>query len=249
MRLLQDLRRARQLRTALGVGPWLDLLKDCQREIASLDPHPHYLASYRSDEPFYWSHLPQWIYSDFAKGGATRCLDIGCAYGTLLVYTHRVTGCEASGIDFVDHYVSKSLLAKYRVRFQVCNIEVEPFPWDGSFDIILFTEVLEHLNFQCVPTLTGIGERLSPQGRLYLSTPDAAEWGITTKYYGSYQDLPLPCVPMPEHEPIDDHIWHFSLPELLACLAEARLRVIRLEYSRPPRGKRHFNATLCKQAS
>jgi len=190
--------------------------------------------------------LPRWIYEDFSDPKPRRCLDIGCAYGTLLLYLQRVTGCEAYGIDFVDRFMSKAMLAKHHFNYAVCNIELETPPWPGPFDIILFTEILEHLNFQCVPTLRKIRGLLSDNGRLYLTTPDAGEWGKVTKYYSKYEDLPMPAPRSPGQEPIDDHVWQFSLPELLECLRLADLKVVRLEYSRPIKGMRHFNLTLSK---
>jgi predicted SAM-dependent methyltransferase len=49
------------------------------------------------------------------------------------------------------------------------------------------TEVLEHLNFHPVPTLKKVYNLLSENGALYLSTPDAYEWGKVNKYYQGYR--------------------------------------------------------------
>jgi len=152
------------------------LLEEAQAEIAALEPHPHYLSQYRAAETNYWQLIPDWIADDVAERRPARCLDIGCAYGTLLTYIKRLSGCAVDATDFADIYLSPVLQRRYSIRFAVSNIELDPFPWPPGYDIILLTEVLEHFNFQPTPTLKKIRDLLLPWGRLYLSTPDAATW-------------------------------------------------------------------------
>ncbi|MGH1566708.1 MAG: methyltransferase domain-containing protein [Nitrosopumilus sp.] len=52
-----------------------------------------------------------------------------------------------------------------------------------KFDIVIFTEVLEHFNFHPVMILKKIHSLLKSPDKLYLSTPDSHEWGKITKYY------------------------------------------------------------------
>jgi len=211
-----------------------------QKVVSSHDPHPHYAEAYRSSERRYWEHIPAWIIEDFG-GGAGACLDIGCAYGTLMVLCKQVTGCEAYGTDFVPYYMSESLVAEQGLHYEISNIELDPIPWDRKFDIIVMTEVLEHLNFQARPTLQKLASALAPGGRFYLSCPDAAEWGPNHRYYSRYEDLPMPS----DHSGsvIDDHVWHFSEDELRAVVASAGLDIERFAYARGD-GSRHFNLTL-----
>lgn len=217
----------------------------CQAEIATLDPHPHYLRAYRNAEIYYWLHIPQWIYEDWAKPKIERCLDIGCAYGTLALYCKKLFGCEVYCTDFVDTYLSQSLVKKYNFRFETNNIELDPFPWDVEFNVIILTEVLEHFNFHPVPTLKKIHKLLSEDGKLYLSTPDASlwEWGRVTKYYSRLDEMPFPKKGLPI---VDDHIYHYNKHELLHILNVAGFRVYRFNYS-PGIAARHFNLTLMKR--
>ena len=78
------------------------VIRDCQEEIAvrRSTPGPDsygYAVRYRPDELGYWLHIPRWMYEDFrersARGGSLRCLDVGCAYGTLLLYAKN---CSAA---------------------------------------------------------------------------------------------------------------------------------------------------------
>ena len=106
-----------------------------------------------------------------------------------------------------------------------------------TFDRIYLTEVLEHFNFHPLITLRKIRDHLSENGKLYLSTPDAAEWGRVDKYYTAISDIPLPDKSM---QIIDDHIYQYNKDELLLLLNEAGFSVDKFDYS-PGVGLQHFN--------
>lgn len=223
-----------------AASPWMKNIKKCQNEIANLSPHPQYLQTYRNQEIFFWRHIPEWISKDYSRGNVKRCLDIGCAYGTLALYCKKLFNCEVYAIDYVDTYLSSLLVKKYDFLFNVNNIELDTFPWDVKFDVITFTEVLEHLNFNPVPTLKKIGFLLSENGKLYLSTPDASQWGKVTKYYSCLDEMLLPERGLPI---VDDHVYQYNKSELFNVLKAAGLNVYRFGYS-PGVASRHFNLTL-----
>src|SRR4051794_29164688 len=106
-----------------------EMLRACQDEIAALCENPYYVRAYRQAERSYWQHIPSWISVDIAERRPRACLDIGCAYGTLLLYVNWLSGCDTYGLDFVDAYMSPQLVAKYSLHFTVNNIEFDPFPW------------------------------------------------------------------------------------------------------------------------
>lgn len=223
--------------------PWMKKLRECQHEIAKLNPHPNYLKIYRDQEIYFWVHIPKWIMKDWANRKVKKCLDIGCAYGTLALYCKKLFNCEVYCTDYVDTYISPSLVKKYKFMFSINNIELDPFPWNDKFDVIIFTEVLEHLNFNPIPTLKKIRDLLSDNGKLYLSTPDASQWGKITKYYSCVNDMPPPRKGLPI---IDDHIYQYCKSELLQILDVAGFKVKRFSYS-PGKVARHFNLTLVKK--
>jgi SAM-dependent methyltransferase len=221
---------------------WVRELTTCQEEIAFLDPNPHYLKSYRQEELRYWFHIPQWIAEDNEKHRIKRCLDIGAAYGTLALFCNRISGCEVYCTDFVETFMSRLLAERYHFSFLLNNIELDPLPWNLQFDAIILTEVLEHLNFYPVPTLRKIRDLLSDDGKLYLSTPDAAQWGKLTRYTN------LGEIPYPRKGTsiIDDHVYQYSRNELYIVLDEAGFRIERFKYS-PGVVGRHFNLSVIKQ--
>lgn len=217
----------------------INTVKQCQDEILRLNPHHHY-AAYCQHEILYWVHIPEWLAQDQARYHFTTCLDIGCAYGTLALFCKKSLGCDVYCIDFLGEYLGKSLISQYNLNFRVNNIELDPFPWNVRFDVIILTEVLEHFNFYAVPTLKKIRSFLSQNGRIYLSTPDAAEWGRVTKYYPDFHQMPLPDS---KSKIVDDHIYQYTKPEIIDLLAEAGLHIDEMRYS-PGTNFRHFNLKL-----
>ena len=226
-----------------SASPWMKEIKSCQDEIVTLNPDPRYMQTYRGLEPLFWSNIPKWIEKDNSNRTAKRLLDIGCGFGTLALFCKRLLNCEVYATDFVDDFSTPhSLAKKYNWSFKVNNIELDSFPWDVKFDIILFTEVLEHFNFQPVPTLKKMHNLLSENGTLYLSTPDAAQWGRLTKYYSNLNELPYPAKGLPV---VDDHVYVYTKKEILQVIDEAGLKIHRFGYS-PGLVSRHFNIALTK---
>jgi SAM-dependent methyltransferase len=232
-----------------GFNPYR-LVWECQEEITARrckhGPDAcRYGSRYRLEEVGYWRHVPAWMHEDFRArlicGEPPKCLDVGCAYGTLLLYAIKLLGCEPYAVDFIN-YLDPSLVADYGIHYLINNIERDAFPWPVRFDVILLTEVLEHLNFQAIPTLEKLRALLAPGGRLYLTTPDAAQWGRQTKYYARYADLPVPSAGS-QAPVIDDHVWQFEMEELTQLVTTAGFRIVRRDYA-PGGGLRHSNLTL-----
>ncbi len=211
-----------------------------QRDIVQADmPGGHYDKSYRHAEPFYWWKLPGWMEEDAAHRRVNRVLDIGCGYGTLLAVATKIYGARGYCVD-VTQYLLPAVAAKWNLNFSKANIEIDPIPPNGDFDVILMTEVLEHLNFQPVPTLVKIRNALAPGGLFFMSTPDAKDWGKTQKYYKRLEDIPMPSQGKPF---VDDHIWQYSEGELRRVLEEAGFSIVRWDHA-PGVGFRHFNVVL-----
>lgn len=223
--------------------PWLAEIQKCQEEIANLSPSPYYLSNYMPAEQNYWRCLPKWIYEDRKNHKTEKCLDIGCAYGTLALFCKKILNCEVYCTDVYGSNLSKSLIEKYNFIFCENNIETNQFPWDITFDTIIFTEVLEHFNFHPVPTFKKIHELLNENGRLYISTPDASQWGKDKNYYPSYTKMPYPKKGV---SIVDDHIYLFEKQELIDILEEAGFKIEKFDYAPGVIGQRHFNVMATK---
>jgi SAM-dependent methyltransferase len=83
---------------------------------------------------------------------------------------------------------------RHEIHYKTLNIENDPWPWpDGSFDIVLYCEVIEHLGYDPTHTLVEAHRVLKPRsGQLLLSTPNALCYSYLVKmvkgrnYYPPY---------------------------------------------------------------
>lgn len=103
-------------------------------------------------------------------GSPARVLDIGPAYGTLLLFS-ALSGAECYALDSTTQYWSDALAAGYGLQWIQRDIEAAGIPGSATYDIVLLTSVLEHLRYNPLPVLRNIHARLATQGSLLLTTP------------------------------------------------------------------------------
>ncbi len=228
----------------IQASPWTRVLLATQDEIERVSENAYYAKAYRADEASYWLHLARWMYEDARAATFRRILDVGAGYGTLALYLHELSGCEVRIVDALDAFLGRALAERRGFEFRVANVETEPLPFEGPFDAVIFSEVLEHLNFHPVPTLRKLAAAMAPTGRMYLSTPDAAFWGRVTKYHRSLAEIPPPRAGSAW---IDDHVWQYTEDELRGALSAAGLAVERLDRAPGASGNAHLNL-VCRRA-
>ena len=205
-------------------------LAQVQDEIAACDQaygRPgHYAQTYRHEEARYWYPALRWV-----RGltSVDRVADIGPGYGTLLIFSIQCH--HPSYILAVDagSYLAPTLVEKYKIHLVRSDIERSNVEEFGQFDLILFTEILEHLNFHPRATLQKLRQLVSSKGRVVLTTPDAAEWGRVTTYYSSLDAMPS-FTGQPSSY-IDDHVWQYTRPEVEKLVAEAGFEVEDMAYA------------------
>ncbi|GAB6049864.1 hypothetical protein JCM16106_07080 [Hydrogenophilus islandicus] len=162
--------------------------------------------------------LPPWI-DEIPKNA--RILDAGCAQGHLLLTLARVGFENLTGVDLSDQ-----LLAEARAHVpQAQLIQADIREWlkqmpEGSFDVIFFHDVLEHLPREdTIEVLRGFYRLLAPGGRLSVRVPN------------------MGCLIAPFHMAIDfTHITHFSEFSLLQVMEAAGFDLQKIEFeSQAPR--------------
>lgn len=131
---------------------------------------------------------------------------------------------------------------KYGFDFAHSNIELEAIPFDVKFDVILFTEILERLNFIPLYTLRKLHRALNERGVLLLSTPDASTWG-RLDYYSHWTDMPEPNF---TKEIGDAHVYQYHHQEVNVLLDKAGFEIEKLDYSGIEKFK-HFNIVCRKK--
>ena len=108
----------------------------------------------------------------FARIGARRALDVGCASGPL-VSALLEEGVDAYGIDVSQYAIERSPV---RERLRWVDILSEPFPFpDQSFDFVTSIETLEHLH-EVDRVLREIHRVLRPGGLCYIAAPVTNQW-------------------------------------------------------------------------
>jgi SAM-dependent methyltransferase len=197
---------------------------------------------YGRRETGFWHTIAQWIVEDAPRLGVQRCLDVGSGYGTVALFCQRTTGAPAYCLDVIP-LLAPELIAAEGLTFAQRNVELAPIPWPGTFEIVTFTEVIEHLFYHPRVALKHIATALAPHGRLYLSTPDAREWGRVTRFYASPAVMPMPGDPL--NPALGGHVYQYTMDELLEIVTEAGFVVERQGYSLGG-ANRHLNLTLRK---
>lgn len=100
-----------------------------------------------------------------------KILDIG-ASPYHLTYCLKKLGFDVWGID-INTNILKEFQRKHKLKIKKCNIEKEKTPFkDEMFDLVIFTEILEHLGNDPLGVLKEIHRVLKPRGLIFLSTPN-----------------------------------------------------------------------------
>ena len=134
------------------------------------------------------------------KDGPPRLLDAGCATGAMLEFLKN-RGWQTVGVEISPSAVyarNNRGLEVYNDSLENCN-----FPW-GSFDVILASHLLEHLNSPAI-FLREVMRTLRPGGYLILTTPNIGSF--QAMFFGSRW-----------RSAIFDHLYLFSKRTLKAML-------------------------------
>ncbi|HPD13589.1 MAG TPA: methyltransferase domain-containing protein [Planctomycetota bacterium] len=150
-----------------------------------------------------------------------RALDVGCGSG---VVAHFLAG-QGAEVDAVD--ANEGAIRFARARFERGNLRFhltaanEMAFADGSFDLIVCLEVIEHLPAAQVAALLGLlGRLLAAEGALLVSTPNGASlWPVIERLMDLFGLSP----PMRGEQ----HITRFTRGRLVQALGAAGLDVRR----------------------
>jgi ubiquinone/menaquinone biosynthesis C-methylase UbiE len=157
-------------------------------------------------------------FSQIPLRAGMRVLDAGCGNGRHLCESFRTSGVEVVGVDLNREDLSKagemlSLMAgEEKRRWIVAQADVTGLPFaDGSFDVVICSEVLEHIedNRAAVAELVRV---LMPGGNLVVTVPsfwpERICWAISRAY----------------HREPDGHIRIYRKDELIGLLEAAGTR-------------------------
>ncbi len=165
-----------------------------------------------------------------------KILDLSCGEGEILAELHQ-DGCYLEGSHFrSDDWIMqkpKEILKKIPIHRDVDLTGKLPFP-DESFDIVILSEVLEHLPTHQV-VVREVGRILRPEGRWIVSTPNIFRLHSRLQFLftGTHKLIQRP---VGWDLKIDDlyayHINPVDFPLFHTLLHQARLSVTDLRFSR-----------------
>ena len=94
-----------------------------------------------------------------------RVLDVGC-YPYHLGAALEKMGYDVWGISSTHEPIKNK-------KVSILNIETDPFPYkDATFDLVLFSEVIEHLLHSPLPALTEMHRVAKKGGHILITTPN-----------------------------------------------------------------------------
>jgi 2-polyprenyl-3-methyl-5-hydroxy-6-metoxy-1,4-benzoquinol methylase len=161
----------------------------------------------------------------FVPGGT--CLDIGCGPGHYLAHM-RDLGWDVVGLDLSSH-AAEIARTIYQIHVEVGVLEEAKFH-DGRFALVTMSHSLEHVP-DPLATLKECYRILHPQGRLVLTTPNAA--GLMSRLFREHWvSLDPPR-----------HLSLFTPATLCRCVELAGFRIER-ERSRPRLARFDYEKSL-----
>ena len=174
------------------------------------------------------------LYNEIFKAlpRASKTYDLGAAYGVLSLACKQ-RGDSVVALDMTPKFTNLQMLEDQGIPFVKCNIEKDnEIPVSGEKpDLIIFTEVLEHLNSNPLPALKKMYAALQPGGFLVVSTPARELWGDTRSINneqkpGLWNDLKhWRDIPKYKGKWHDEHTYHYSQAELADLVTEAGFEV------------------------
>jgi 2-polyprenyl-3-methyl-5-hydroxy-6-metoxy-1,4-benzoquinol methylase len=110
-----------------------------------------------------------------------RILEIGSAPFHFTYLLHR-SGLPVTGLDIApDRF--REFLDHTKLDVRSCNIETEALPFEkGTFSLVVFNEIFEHLRINPAQTLENIRDVIQPDGTLILSTPNLYSFPTVVRF-------------------------------------------------------------------
>lgn len=165
-----------------------------------------------------------------------RVLDIGLAYGFVAILLQELLDRDVSGMELPENINAYcALLERYQIQVlpdRLCNkpSQVE----SESVDLVVFSEVLEHLRISPLEALIEIRRMLRPGGVLVLTTPNIASLSnIVALLRGKniVERLPDRSDGLDHITDLMTHIREYTMQELHVLMGRAGLEIVRTRFS------------------
>jgi len=118
-------------------------------------------------------------YADMAAERPRKILEVGSFLGIVSIVLSKL-GFDMSATDipeFMDNVKLQKKLLEHNISFRAVNLKHYSLPYDdNTFDIVVISEVLEHLNFNPLPVIQELNRIIKKGGLLYLTVPNIARF-------------------------------------------------------------------------
>lgn len=155
-------------------------------------------------------------------------LDIGSLFCHLSIAL-KIFGHKVSGVDtkkFID--VAKDRSNNFGLLLKECNLSYGNIPFkDNSFDLVLFTEILEHLNFHPKKIFKEFFRILKSGGKVVITTPNLLRFNNRIKFIIGKSIHPH----ITEEYTDGTHYREYSFKELTHLAQEANLNLYSVKYA------------------
>lgn len=158
-----------------------------------------------------------------------RILEVG-AVPLLLTAALSTRGFGVTGVD-IDPSRFSGAIDRLSLTVFECDVEHEPLPFDdGSFDCVIFNELLEHLRINPPKTLLEVRRVLRPGGLLMLSTPNLYSYRGLVNLLCKQRAWAAGAEPFIEFAKLESlghmgHVREYTLGEVRELLSRCGLRV------------------------
>jgi len=162
-------------------------------------------------------------------------LDVGAGYLYMSSAFRMVFG-EAFSLHTLEHPARagtlsndrfKSALDELQAELRTADLACDSLPWpEGSFDVVLFCDVIEHMEPTVVPAVVErLGRLLRPGGRLVISSPNLPAFCRLASLAFGRGAIQAPAVPLEYAGGTYGHIRLYGRVDVEQLMAETGLRL------------------------
>lgn len=118
----------------------------------------------------------KWLFSHCSK--RDKILEVGCGTGYMISLPFLLSGYNILGIDLDENSIAVGAMILEENNCNPKRLQVSDISkLDSIFDIIIVSEVLEHLDADSIPTFfSEIHHHLSETGKLLVTVPNGYGW-------------------------------------------------------------------------
>lgn len=177
-----------------------------------------------------------------ARDSDIAILDVGAFLGHTSIALKKLGFLQVHAVDVPENSTDPALVERFRqsgIPLGIYKAGEQPIPYpDDFFDLLVFTEVLEHLTTNPFDVMDELRRVLKPGGRLLIATPNQC-WlhqrikMLLGRSYWSLREFEA------EREPGNDlkygHHWHeYTMADLKYLLVRSGFLIIKAGYVNYP---------------